>query len=170
MLLNPQRQNRYAYGLNNPYRYVDPDGEFAIIAALALGAFALDMIMPQSTNVPNSKGALDYMDIATMVAPVGVAPVGAIKNVTKIGKIKNVYKSVKDAGGGGFSALKNGMRKVNIKDKGLLSELRTVEKGTWKKVYRDGYNTKGQKASQHYFQSKSGKVFDLKEKSGWSNK
>ena len=26
MLENPQRQNRYVYGLNNPYRYVDPDG------------------------------------------------------------------------------------------------------------------------------------------------
>jgi len=26
MLLNPQRLNRYAYGLNNPYRYVDRDG------------------------------------------------------------------------------------------------------------------------------------------------
>ena len=31
-LMNPQRFNRYAYGLNNPYRYVDPDGEAAIAA------------------------------------------------------------------------------------------------------------------------------------------
>lgn len=30
MLLNPQKLNRYAYSLNNPYRYVDPDGEAAI--------------------------------------------------------------------------------------------------------------------------------------------
>jgi hypothetical protein len=26
MLLNPQKLNKYAYGLNNPYRYVDRDG------------------------------------------------------------------------------------------------------------------------------------------------
>ncbi|MCB2215199.1 MAG: hypothetical protein KQH59_03975 [Desulfobulbaceae bacterium] len=29
ILGNPQRLNRYAYGLNNPYRYVDPNGEWA---------------------------------------------------------------------------------------------------------------------------------------------
>ncbi|MEW6108398.1 MAG: RHS repeat-associated core domain-containing protein [Nitrospirota bacterium] len=26
MLLNPQKMNRYSYAINNPYRYVDPDG------------------------------------------------------------------------------------------------------------------------------------------------
>lgn len=28
-ILNPQRLNRYSYGLNNPYRYLDPDGKFS---------------------------------------------------------------------------------------------------------------------------------------------
>lgn len=28
MLENPQRLNRYAYGINNPYRYIDPDGRY----------------------------------------------------------------------------------------------------------------------------------------------
>ena len=32
-LLEPQRLNAYAYGLNNPYRYVDPDGKAALFAA-----------------------------------------------------------------------------------------------------------------------------------------
>jgi RHS repeat-associated protein len=31
MLGDPQRLNRYAYGLNNPYKYVDPDGRDAIL-------------------------------------------------------------------------------------------------------------------------------------------
>ncbi|MEW6110401.1 MAG: RHS repeat-associated core domain-containing protein [Nitrospirota bacterium] len=30
MLLNPQKLNRYAYALNNPYKYMDPDGRDAI--------------------------------------------------------------------------------------------------------------------------------------------
>jgi hypothetical protein len=29
LLLNPQKLNRYSYGLNNPYRYVDLDGGWA---------------------------------------------------------------------------------------------------------------------------------------------
>ena len=37
MLLNPQRQNRYVYGLNNPYKYVDPDGEFAVTGTVLAG-------------------------------------------------------------------------------------------------------------------------------------
>ncbi len=47
ILTNPQRLNVYAYSLNNPYRYVDPDGEFgflvcaAIVAGAQLGALAI---------------------------------------------------------------------------------------------------------------------------------
>ena len=32
VLLNPQRLNTYAYALNNPYRYVDPDGREPLIS------------------------------------------------------------------------------------------------------------------------------------------
>ncbi|MFW5451139.1 MAG: RHS repeat domain-containing protein [Methylophagaceae bacterium] len=33
---NIQSVNRYAYANNNPYKYVDPDGEFAVLAAVVL--------------------------------------------------------------------------------------------------------------------------------------
>ncbi len=44
VLMNPQRLNAYAYGLNNPYRYVDPDGENAIAIA-ALQAMILSSLI-----------------------------------------------------------------------------------------------------------------------------
>ena len=39
MLLNPQRLNPYAYGLNNPYRYVDRDGNWAEDVHSGIGNF-----------------------------------------------------------------------------------------------------------------------------------
>ncbi len=40
---NPMSFNRYAYANNNPYKYVDPDGEFAVTGAILLtyGAVSL---------------------------------------------------------------------------------------------------------------------------------
>ena len=51
----------------------------------------------------------------------------------------------------------------------LLEILRKIEPGKWKKVYQDGFDTSGNLVSIHYFQSLSGKVFDVKVKFGWSN-
>ena len=40
-LVDPQRWNRYAYGRNNPFRYVDPDGrELRTVAQETIGAIA----------------------------------------------------------------------------------------------------------------------------------
>jgi hypothetical protein len=86
-------------------------------------------------------------------------------------KAKNIYNSIKDAPKypQGFEAIQNGTKKVNINNKGLLEELREIEPGKWKKVYKDGYDADGNKISIHYFESQTGKVFDVKVKSGWSN-
>ena len=37
------------------------------------------------------------------------------------------------------------------------------------KVYKDGYDAYGNEISIHYFQSESGRVFDVKVKPYWSN-
>jgi RHS repeat-associated protein len=37
-LVNPQRMNRYTYGMNNPFTYVDPDGRDAIVVNFSTGA------------------------------------------------------------------------------------------------------------------------------------
>jgi hypothetical protein len=87
-----------------------------------------------------------------------------------ISSLKQVYNSLKDAPEypQDFRPVQNGTRKLSIKNKPLLEELRKLESGDWNKVYRDGYSG-GQKVSIHYFQSRSGKVFNVKVKLGWSN-
>ena len=56
-----------------------------------------------------------------------------------------------------------------VKNKKLLNELRKIEPGKWTKVYKDGYDSKFNEISVHYFQSQFGKVFNVKVKQGWSN-
>ncbi|MDR0248709.1 MAG: hypothetical protein LBI44_03485 [Oscillospiraceae bacterium] len=84
--------------------------------------------------------------------------------------MKRIYDSVKRAPGypQGFKSVRNGTKKVNIEGKALLHELRKVEAGHWKKVYKDGFDSEGNEISLHYFESPSGKVFNVKTKSGWS--
>jgi hypothetical protein len=60
-------------------------------------------------------------------------------------------------------------KQYNVRNKKLLALLRKIEGGKWKKVYEDGYLADGTEVSIHYFRSKSGKIFDLKIKFGWSN-
>ncbi|MCL2626236.1 MAG: hypothetical protein FWD46_05420 [Cystobacterineae bacterium] len=70
----------------------------------------------------------------------------------------------------GFRNVSNGTTKNNVHNQQLLDELRKIEGGKWQKVYKDGY-VNGQKASIHYFESPSGKVFDVDVKWGiWSNR
>ena len=94
------------------------------------------------------------------------------KETSKTGNIKNIYNSIKEAPKypEGFRGIQNGTKKVNINNHDVLNELRQIEPGQWKKVYKDGFDAIGNKVSIHYFESPSGKVFDVKVKSGWSNR
>ncbi|GAB2025521.1 hypothetical protein [Lactovum odontotermitis] len=85
--------------------------------------------------------------------------------------IQHTYGSIKDAPKypENFEADKNGTGKNAVKNKKILEKLRAIEGGEWKKVYKDGYDENGNKISIHYFQSKSGRVFDVDVKGGWRN-
>lgn len=56
-----------------------------------------------------------------------------------------------------------------VKNREVLESLRKVESGKWSKVYKDGYDASGRRVSIHYFESQSGRVFNVKVKPEWSN-
>jgi len=83
---------------------------------------------------------------------------------------KKIYDSAKKAPEypDGFEGVKNGTKKITVKNEGLLEQLRKIEPGEWKKVYQNGY-VNGEEASIHYFQhTKTGKVFNVKVYWEWS--
>lgn len=83
--------------------------------------------------------------------------------------MKEIFKSIKESPKypEGFEHVET--KKVKINNNRALEELRKVESGEWKKIYKNGYDQYGNEISIHYFQSKSGKVFDVKVKDGWSD-
>jgi len=76
LLLNPQRLNTYAYALNNPYRYVDPDGHHPILIGLGI-IWLGEMVMPQTmgSSISDSFIARYWSDI--LLLPSGIGREGA---------------------------------------------------------------------------------------------
>lgn len=73
LLANPQRLNYYAYSLNNPYRYVDSDGEFAVIAVLLFSALVTNMLLPSTTGETgvNSQTTAEFIGGVGMIETFG---------------------------------------------------------------------------------------------------
>lgn len=87
-------------------------------------------------------------------------------------EIKHTYNSIKDSPNypKGFRSVQNGTTKHNVNNGQVLKNLRKIEQGQWKKVYQNGYDSSGNRVSIHYFQSQSGRVFNVKVKPGGSLK
>jgi RHS repeat-associated protein len=101
---DPQRLNHYAYGLNNPYKYVDPDGEFAI-------AIAIPVIMAYAPVIITGVEAAVITAVTYVAAKAAVEAYNASKseskedsNVGRLGgkehrdKVKERAQQLKDEG------------------------------------------------------------------------
>ncbi len=125
-----------------------------------------------TSNVNSSSFDISIIDVDVLRSTLLIAGLNSdFVNSFLQSKIKNVYNSIKESPKypNGFTGIQNGTVKVNVNNGKLLDDLRKIEHGKWKKVYKDGYDVDGNKVSIHYFQSQSGKVFDVDVKPGWSN-
>ncbi|MDC9591517.1 hypothetical protein PSI23_20085 [Xenorhabdus sp. XENO-10] len=109
-------------------------------------------------------------DTTTNTHQISLTKVGWLSWFGDSSDLKHFYKSIKDAPNypKGFKAVVNGTVKYIVKDKVLLNKLRKKEAGKWYKVYKNGYNATNKKISIHYFEGRSGLVFDVEVKNGWS--
>jgi RHS repeat-associated protein len=174
--------NLYRYAEGNPTRATDPSGALASLAmAKVVAGIASDLALDAAMQWlhlgtkqecdPDSEptAALAFAEFGYLLL-LGVLAM-VVANTGGDGTPKELFKSIKDSpkypkdfvfrGAGGMTRPKVGNRD-------LLEQLRTIERGDWRKVYKDGYSG-GSKISIHYFESPSGKVFDVEVWSGWSN-
>lgn len=88
----------------------------------------------------------------------------------KTDKFKNIYNKISDAPGypKGFKGVQNGTKRVKINNSKAKELLKNTGSKDWKKVYKNGYDEVGGKVSIHYFENKSGKVFNVKTYYEWS--
>lgn len=72
--------NRYAYANNNPYKFVDPDGEFAVLPwilwAVATGLFVDSVVNPPAAEF-DAFGDAPIGDVITAPGPLGLFRGGA---------------------------------------------------------------------------------------------
>ncbi len=103
-LVDPQRWNRYAYGRNNPLRYVDPDGKVAIPVILAgiwavyeVGSQIYDSYTAyQTVTDPNATSGEKAAAIGGMAIG-AIAPGGGYGTAGKaaVGKADDVARAMK---------------------------------------------------------------------------
>jgi RHS repeat-associated protein len=84
---NPMSFNRYAYVNNNPYKYVDPDGEFLNFAA----KFVLDV----GVNIAFNYVTTGQMDVGGALKESAIGILNPAKTVAKVGKLASALAKTK---------------------------------------------------------------------------
>ena len=154
MLLNPQRLNRYVYALNNPYKYIDPEGNFAILGAALVGAAIAYFTHPDIANAPTSSSSPTYQSHGARNIALGV--VGGVAT-TEVASVLAVRKITSNMQGMSKMSRKRFKRTINNLSKpespGLsqqkLNQLRRISSKANAKVRVDLDGVKGSGVRPH---------------------
>jgi len=124
---NPVMFNRYAYGNNNPYKYVDPDGEYA---ELAIEAISLGLgIASFSSNVSDGNYGSAAIDGVGIVVDVVGAIFPIVPGVAGLG-IKSLREGGEAVTKGGTETVQRWMSKAELKATQETGLLRGGREGT----------------------------------------
>ena len=95
----PQSWNRYAYGLNGPLKFRDPDGEVPALVVAAAGGGAVDAGITVASNLLNGRRLLDGVGSSFVRgAAAGAAGFGVFKAIGRgFGVVKNLRTSARAA-------------------------------------------------------------------------
>ena len=158
---DPQSLNRYRFERNNPYRYVDKDGKFAIAAPLLIAAgfgFAGGAITYFATTSPSERTVGGFFAYAGGGALGGVIAVGAVLAApTAFATTAAVLGGA--AGGATSQAISNVGTGQPIDEDFLFSLALGGATGGLGQKYLPFARIKSIKYSSSYFSTKTGKTF-----------
>ncbi len=133
ILANPQRLNRYTYGLNNPYRYIDPDGNVPLDTIWDAANVIYDIATGDKVSL-----SADLAAMAVPYLPAGVTKIGkAAKIVDKMGDAPKRGVSKTIGRSGKQARLKQLADDLNVSsaDRGWIKqEMNQIQRGTRKNV------------------------------------